>query len=249
LSLHVEINQVVASATYGVTDRLEVGITVPFGRTRVSGSHTCNCFGEPVLASSEDASSSGVGDIDLQTKVELPSIPALNLAASIGVRLPTGDKATLLGTGEAQVKMLFIGEASQRTIAPHFNVGYTFGGQGFDQFPGGSISLERYLEGVHPSPEFDYTVGVDAVVTPRITIAGDVIGRLLKKSVRIYMLTGDSFSEPVESESAVNLLLGALTAKVNVGATWLVTATVLFPLNSNGLKPGVTPVLGFERAF
>ena len=47
----------------------------------------------------------------------------------------------------------------------------------------------------------------------------------------------------------VHKLLGAVGAKVSLGGTWLLTGTVLFPLNSNGIKPAVTPVIGFERAF
>ena len=45
------------------------------------------------------------------------------------------------------------------------------------------------------------------------------------------------------------MLLGAVGAKVSVGGAWLLTGTVLFPLNDNGIKPAVTPVIGFERAF
>jgi hypothetical protein len=45
------------------------------------------------------------------------------------------------------------------------------------------------------------------------------------------------------------LLLGAVSAKFMVANSWLLTAAVAFPLNSNGLRPGITPVIGFERAF
>ena len=38
-------------------------------------------------------------------------------------------------------------------------------------------------------------------------------------------------------------------AKVSIGGSWLLTGTVLFPLNDNGITPAVTPVIGFERAF
>ena len=31
----------------------------------------------------------------------------------------------------------------------------------------------------HPSEEFNYTAGVDIAATPRITIAGDIIGRVV----------------------------------------------------------------------
>ena len=47
----------------------------------------------------------------------------------------------------------------------------------------------------------------------------------------------------------VHLLLGAVGAKLSLGGSWLLTGTVLFPLHDNGIKPAVTPVIGFERAF
>ena len=53
----------------------------------------------------------------------------------------------------------------------------------------------------------------------------------------------------VISPGTVHKLLGAVGAKVSVGGAWLVTGTVLFSLNDNGIKPAVTPVIGFERAF
>ena len=60
---------------------------------------------------------------------------------------------------------------------------------------------------------------------------------------------GDRQIVPVVTPGNVHLLLGAVGAKVSVGGAWLLTGTVLFPLNDNGIKPAVTPVIGFERAF
>jgi hypothetical protein len=47
----------------------------------------------------------------------------------------------------------------------------------------------------------------------------------------------------------VHLVLGAVGAKVSIGGSWLATGTILLPLNDHGIKPAVTPVIGFERAF
>jgi hypothetical protein len=45
------------------------------------------------------------------------------------------------------------------------------------------------------------------------------------------------------------LLVGVVGMKLNVVSRWILRANVLFPLTSNGLEPGITPVLGLERAF
>ena len=44
----------------------------------------------------------------------------------------------------------------------------------------------------------------------------------------------------------LNLLLGVIGGKVNIGRGWLVNAGVLFPLTNSGLQPKVTPVLQFR---
>jgi len=103
-----------------------------------------------------------------------------------------------------------------------------------------------------PSEEFNYTAGVDIAATGRITIAGDIIGRAVRHSALIAFLDigtdGDQLLVPAVTPGTVNLLLAAVGAKISVGGDWLLTGTVLFPLNDNGIKPAVTPVIGFERA-
>jgi hypothetical protein len=95
---------------------------------------------------------------------------------------------------------------------------------------------------------------VDIAATPRITIAGDIIGRVVKNSAGLEFFDsgsgGDRFVILEITPGTVHKLLGAIGAKVSVGGAWLLTGTVLFPLNdSGGIKPAVTPVIGFERAF
>ena len=105
-----------------------------------------------------------------------------------------------------------------------------------------------------PSEELNYTAGVDVAATPRVTIAGDVIGRVVKNSAGMEFLDsgpgGDNRQVLLAvTPGTVHKLLAAVGAKISVGGAWLLTGTVLFPLNDYGIKPAVTPVIGFERAF
>ena len=105
-----------------------------------------------------------------------------------------------------------------------------------------------------PSEEFNYTFGADLAATPRITIAGDVIGRVVKNSAALTQVDSgavgdDRFIVFEVTSGTVHLLLGAVGVKVNVGGSWLATGTILFPLNDNGIRPALTPVIGFERSF
>jgi hypothetical protein len=47
----------------------------------------------------------------------------------------------------------------------------------------------------------------------------------------------------------MNSLLGVVGFKLNVGGTFLINANVLFPLNDQGLRAKVTPVVGIDYAF
>jgi hypothetical protein len=156
-----------------------------------------------------------------------------------------------------QTKLLFIAGTTVGTVTPHLNVGYTLGGEGMkfgaDNRWTGSFGDPELIER-KPSEEFNYTFGADAAVTPRITIAGDVIGRVVKNSAAITQFDSGTDSDDrlkflEVTPGTVHLLLGAVGVKVNIGGSWLATATILFPLNDNGISPAPTPVIGFERAF
>jgi hypothetical protein len=178
-------------------------------------------------------------------------------AVTMDVRLPTGDPEKLLGTGATQTRVMFVGSSTFGAVAPHVNVGYTFGGDGMRFGPDnqlvGSSGDPRLLQ-PSPSEEFNYTMGADIVVKPTLTISGDVIGRLVQNTADIHQHdTGPgALIRRVALEftpGTQNLMLGAVGAKLSVGRSWLLTGTVLFPLLDTGLKPAVTPVFGFERAF
>ena len=240
-SLGVSIDRTTASASYGITDRVDVGLIVPFGRTQVSGSSSA------VLVSSQGSelgrisvnptgSSSGVGDITLRGKVAVPSPRALQLAAGVDVRLPTGDTDKLLGVGATKTKLMVLGSSTRGMIAPHFNVGYTWAGDD----TGSPFNVFN---------EVNYIVGADVAATPTVTVIGDLIGRTLRGAGTIEFVNEPGFPYFIAGTGNVNMLLGTVGAKVQVGGMWLLTASVVFPLNDGGVKPRVTPVIGFERAF
>jgi len=259
-SLELALDRTIVSATVGVHDRLDLGVIVPLGQARVSGvaSYFQRFEGEETTSRTDSSgSSAGLGDVVIRAKAALPAFKRFDAAATLDLRLPTGDPDKLLGTGYAQTRVMFVASSTWGTVAPHVNVGYTFGGDGMRFGPDnrweGSFGDPELLRRA-PSEEFNYTVGADIVVRPAITISGDVIGRLVQDtaSVRQFDTGAGNPDRQVFLEftpGTTNLMLGAVGAKVSVGRTWLLTGTVLFPLRDNGLKPAVTPVFGFEKAF
>jgi hypothetical protein len=258
-SLNVQLERTIVSATYGLHDRIDVAAIVPIGSARVSGfayNYQMEYGVESSNRTDSTGSSFGIGDILVRTKVALVASDHFDAATAFDIRLPTGDTEKLLGTGFTQARVMFIGGTTLGSVNPHVNLGYTFGGDGMkfgadNRWEGSTGDPE--LINRQPSEEFNYTAGVDFAATARITIAGDVIGRVVQKSAQVAF--NDHAGEdnrqvfPVITPGTVHTLLGAVGAKLSVGGAWLLTGTVLFPLNDHGIKPAVTPVIGFERAF
>lgn len=247
--LDLSTDRTIFNVTFGVNDRLDVGVQVPFGRTKVTGTarfrETRVSTGAVIAEGSYDAdgSSSGIGDIVLRGKYGLPPLMGnVDLAAGVDVRLPTGDEDNLLGAGKASAKIMAIGAVHVRNLAPHFNIGYTFAGKGLQETPDFDFIIK-------PSDEFDYTFGLDVAATPKVTVAGDIVGRMIRSAAVVSQFTDPFGTFFFVEPGRVNLLLGTVGAKIQVGGMWLITGAVAFPLNSAGVKPGVTPVIGFERAF
>jgi hypothetical protein len=259
-SVEVEIDRTIMSATYGIHDKVDIALIVPVGSSRVSGfSSYYQLYNGDESTEREDSSGSsfGVGDMVIRTKAALIAANRFDAAAAVDVRLPTGDPDKLLGTGYTQTKVMFIGGSTLGSLTPHVNVGYTLGGGGMtfgaDNRWEGSFGDPELIRR-QPSEELNYTVGADVAATPRVTIAGDVIGRVVQDSAAMKLFdSGASNPDRVifleVNPGTVHLLLGAVGAKVSIGGSWLATGTILFPLAYNGIKPAVSPVIGFERAF
>lgn len=255
-SLDVQLDRTIVSATYGLHNKVDVAAIVPFGSAGVSGFafyyQRVNSV-EDTVRNDSSGSSFGIGDILVRTKVALIASDSFDAAAAVDIRLPTGDPEKLLGTGSTQARVLFIGGTTLGSVNPHFNVGYTFGGQGMVFGEDEDNEGDPELITRQASEEFNYTAGVDVAVTARLTIAGDIIGRVVRNSAGMeYSDSGPSGDREIRLEimpGTVHKLLGAVGAKISVGGAWLLTGTVLFPLSDNGIRPAVTPVIGFERAF
>lgn len=252
--IRLTTQQTIAHASFGLTDRIDIGVIVPYVRQTVAGELRTVCTSVPsdrLFCDSSvprSGSSSGVGDVTIRGKIVLP-VNLLDLAAGVDVRLPTGDELNLLGAGRTQTTAMLFGGGKGARITPHFNVGYTFGGGGLPDIQGFRLEQGDF----RPSNEFKYTIGTEFLVSTPITIAGDIIGRTMFHAPVPFFAARPSGGFVVSglriSRSTLNLMVGAVSAKVMLANSWLLTGAVAFPLNSNGLRPGITPVIGFERAF
>ena len=212
------------------------------------------------------------------------------MAAGIEFRAPTGDEQDLLGLGAAQAKFSFIASADFGGFSPHWNIGYKISGDppdaftavdfpelvGVDAPTNPSVTRENTrqlsLEGVDVAPdEWNYAIGFDTVISPRVSLAVDVIGRRLidagrlrefpfEHNFRIEGTDGNVLRDdgPVESttfqqlfldRTSVNQVFGAFGVKINVGSTFLLSANVLVALTDEGLRDDFVPIIGFDYVF
>lgn len=201
LRMKLKTDTAVVFANYGISDRFDVGVAVPFVRVKLDATirttivplstrdnvaifhlfdptQDTGCGGNRVSGDGlqndycASGDASGIGDIVLRGKLGLAQGDNLSLAAGVDFRLPTGKEEDLLGTGSSQIKpYLVAGFLPTKRFSPHVNLGYTFTGT-------------SDLLGDLPD-ELDWTVGFDAAPSSRLTITADVIGRSLIDAQRL----------------------------------------------------------------
>ena len=199
LSLEATTHTTAVFANYGVTDRWDVGLAIPFVRVNLDASvrarilrlvtesdpdvHTFE-VGNPNATRTVQRTghAGGLGDIVLRSKYHFLRMAGGGLAAAVDLRLPTGDKNELLGAGGAQAKFLLVASNERGRFGQHVNIGYT----------AAEGKVAGTLAGLTSAPlpdEINYSGGVEFVANPRLTVIGDVVGRTLRGAGRLDVVS------------------------------------------------------------
>jgi len=200
LSLKATTHTTAMFANYGVTDRWDVGLAVPFVRVNLDASVrarilrlvTCDdpfssnqgpqCasihtfeIGNPNATRTvqRNGHAGGIGDIVLRTKYHFLRMGGGGLAAAVDLRLPTGDEHELLGAGGAEAKFLLVASSERGRFGQHVNLGYTAA-------HGDVAGTVTGLSAASLPDEINYSGGVEFIASPRLTLMGDVVGRTLR---------------------------------------------------------------------
>jgi hypothetical protein len=246
-----QMDRAVMGLNYGLTSRIDIGVLLTALQATVDGTEhymrTDLTTGQVLVVDGrhECGTSAGGGRIAIRGKFEFLSRPALDLAVGVEVRLPSIVAADQLTAGAAQTKMMLIGSLPRGSFSPHFNVGATY----MAGYTPGILAHTVQAPNIKNGSEIDYTVGADVAVSNSLTLNGDVIGRSLLRSYNFIQTVEPLAAQITIKPGTVNLLLGTLGGKILIGHALLLNMSVAFPLNSAGLKPGLTPVIGLERAF
>jgi hypothetical protein len=254
LDLKLNADTVGLFATYGITDRLDIGIAVPIVHvsmnarldTRVAATGTTSPvpFGNTVTGDPVKESATGIGDIVVRGKYGVLRKGAGGVAAGVDLRLPTGDELDLLGVAGTQGKIYVAASNAYGKVSPHVNFGYTFSGESAD-----AKSADTFV--FAPPDEFGFVGGVDVAVSPKLTLLGDITTRSLRDFFTISDVAGPISGTSTVSldDGTLNTALGSVGVKYNLLGSNLVSFNLLFPLNKNGLRDNLTWLVGFERSF
>jgi Putative MetA-pathway of phenol degradation len=261
LDLKLTTQTVGLFATYGITDRIDIGVAIPIVSIDLQArldSRLLDSFGsapEALEAHSDSGSATGVGDIVVRGKYNFWRGRGGGLAVGVDWRLPTGDEEELTGIAGAQGKFYVAASSAYGRLSPHANFGYTISG---DTTAARSTETAVFA----PPDEFGYAAGVDFAVTPRLTVVGDVVGRAIQDTVRLDigpiflpdLLTLDPtvptpFTGFTARDGNLHQVLGSVGAKFNPMGNALLSFNVLFPLKDVGLRDNLTWVGGFEWSF
>lgn len=160
VKLALTSNVLLFGATYGLTDRIEIGGYSEMMRTSAKGTAgqilPSSLYRFTPVAARGD--STGLGDTSVTGKFRIWRSGHHVLAVAGELRFPTGDSDNLLMSGRLQKKAAVIWSAETRRVTPHANGGYLWVGPGFNRPPHTSSRVYS------PSDEFQYGGGVDARV-------------------------------------------------------------------------------------
>lgn len=257
----------VLSSTFGVTDALDIGVTVPIVSLDLSAQRVWNydvsrdyadqasvraslpAPAGQLVQDSRHVSATGVGDVAVRVKYAFGHGTKQPVAAALDLRLPTGDEDNLLGTGKIGAKLQLL---AAHPVTSFMNV-YGAGGYTFNDI----------------SNQVNYGASVDFVLLPRkqLTVSFDLVGETLMDTVT-DLETVPAYA-PVEALGAVpsrglrrttfdryffdtgslSIARAGVGAKYHLGGNVLLTGSVLFPLTDNGFSAGVTPFIGIEKTW
>jgi hypothetical protein len=257
LNLDVNVNVTAFLLTYGISNRVDFGVVLPFVSTTLRGTSTASIipFGgasppphffsgtedNPVLTASRfsEGSASGLGDVSARVKVNLHDATPVSVAVLAEGRFPTGSEEDLRGAGAVALRGLGIVSARLGDFSPHANVGYQFRGRQRD------------------TDSFLLTAGFDQLLAPWATLAADLITEFQVGTTELtvpgdvtleapFRRTINATDIPERRDDIVNASLGT---KLTLPQRVTFLANALFPLNRGALRPDVLWTLGAEYSF
>lgn len=259
VSTGVAVNMLVSSVVvaYGLLDRVDLAVAVPFVRASVSGHSTATIvsagtgidslahFFGPVtnkqLSTSTSSSgvASGVGDVVARVKINAVETPSVGFSLMAGARFATGNKDEFLGTGATDIMGMGILSGKVGTFSPHLNLGYLHRGADFEN----SAVLA--------------TAGFDNLIGRRTTLALDLITGWQVGTSKLLLPAPVKYTAPITRTVNLtdipamrgNLIDAAVGAKIAASNRLNLVVNSLLPVNRAGVRANAVWTLGAEYNF
>ncbi|HEU4719919.1 MAG TPA: hypothetical protein VFS59_01045 [Gemmatimonadaceae bacterium] len=253
LSMDLDVRVTSAYVTYGVTDRIDVGLVIPIVQADFrgesfaqlepfGGTTTAHYFAgtsaNPVLSASRQSlgSSAGLGDVALRAKVNVRQTSEASVAVLFDARFPTGSEEDLLGAGKFAGRALAIIDSRFGDFSPHANVGY----------------LHHAGDGQNDAVLA--TIGFDQRLRESVTLAADLVSELQVGDSKLdlpgvvtyeapFRRTLNPTNIPTIRDDIVN---GSFGVKLAPARRTIIVLNALFPLNRGGLRPNLVYTAGVE---
>lgn len=269
LDINFNINQYVAGATFGLTDRIDVSVVVPF-----SGVHMISqrAAGDPTTGEGSlvfqtgagpqapvalpakyfDGTGSGVGDVLAGFKWKVASLSErTSLAIGSYVRFPSGDPYNYLGSGAWGIKPYAVISHRTSHITPNAGVAFQWNSTSplYTDVQGHQLNLP---------PSLLYTGGVDIKATNRLSFSAELLGQCVINGPRLQLrdtpaipisVPGydvSSVTQVVQSYAMNNASLGI---KTNPWKGLFISGSVLLKLDDPGLRANYAPMVAISYRF
>jgi hypothetical protein len=256
LALDLDIRVATLFLTYGLTDRIDVGVVVPIVSTSLSGQSQAQVFPfggttathffggtptNPQLSATRlvQGDARGLGDVAVRVKGNLRQTGRALFSLLGDARFATGSEDDLLGSGTFAVRGLAIFSAQMGAFAPHVNVGYLYRRS--------ELQNDAMLA----------TAGFDQVIAPWATIAIDLVSELQvgQEGLRVPdpVIIEAPFRRTIRPALIPNtrddIVNGSIGAKLSAAPGLTVVVNTLWPLNRGGLRANVVWTAGVEYGF
>ena len=252
-SLDASVSVFSLSATWGISNNVDIGFAIPIVNLSVSGTSIGTIVAttgtvvhywkgtatNPQLVDTarSETKQTGIGDVSICAKFNLVQSPIGGAAFLADVRLPTGKKENLLGTGETSVISWFITSLTLKQFTPHGNIGYL------------------YRSGENQNSTVLSAVGFDALIAAPFTLAADVVGQWPVGTEKLTLpkpvtyIDGTVVPRTNIPTGTDNIVAASMGGKLLVGAGFTMVGNVLFPISEGGMRPNATWTIGLERNF
>ncbi len=241
-------HEITTSVTYGITDELEVNLTVPMLDTTLDTNPQLLQLGGGPFAMQghpQHGTELGIGDIFLRSKHRFLRGRWGELAAGLVFRLPSGNQDDFQGTGVFEVSPRVYASTPLVTLAPlvraqgYLNAGLDFTPQDTSRGEG------------------RYGVGIDVLLATRATLSVAFLAREPFASLvppgMMYVPRVNGPRSPIFGidpghPSYYDLSIGG---RVNIWRdTVFLIGNVVVPANRDaGVRASVVPLIGIEAAF